>query len=495
MILKEILKGLRIKQIRGETDKKIKGLTDNSKEVKEDYLFVAVKGRFFDGHKFIPEALRKGAKVIVGEEKFSFLPFSVTWVEVEDSRQALSLLCERFYGNPSLFLNVVGITGTNGKTTTSYLISSILEVAGENVGRIGTVGYSWGDRCIPSSYTTPPPPLLEKILGEMKEERVKWVIMEVSSHALHLRRVEGVNFQSAIFTNVTREHLDFHGTFKDYLTSKLRLIDLLTKSKKERKFLVINKDSPYLRDINLPTSFPVYWYGCNSVPLKGYIKEMNWEGMEIEVYAGSKKENFSFPLTGEFNLYNALASISWARGEGIDWGTIRKGLRETSRVPGRMEVMGDREIKVVVDYAHTPDALESLLKTLRKMTPGKVITVFGCGGNRDRGKRPLMGKVASQYSDYIFLTNDNPREEDPLQIIKDIEKGIDGDCRWEVIPDREEAIYRGIMTAEKGDCVTVAGKGHENYQIFGDVVLPFSDREVVKKFLKERKKRRVKICS
>ena len=491
MRLREILKGLKVEKKVGNLDIEIKGISDDSRLVKPGFLFIAIKGYHQDGHKFIMEAIRKGAVALVLEEELNF-PYPC-WIKVENSREFLSFIAHRFYGEPTKEMNITGITGTNGKTTTSYIISELLNLRGGKTGIIGTIKYIWGKREVPSSLTTPFPLTLFEIMSSMRKEGIKNIVMEVSSHSLATGRVEAVNFNSVIFTNLTRDHMDFHKSFKDYFKSKLKLIEILKRSIKENKKVIYNIDDPYFSRITPFEGISFVSFGKSSEAKIRAIKvNSTWKGINFIVTDGEDKESLFVPLVGEFNIYNALAAISFAREEGFEWEEIRKGLLNINKVPGRFEILERGGIKAIVDYAHTPDALKNLLLSVRKLTRGKVITVFGCGGDRDKGKRKIMGEISSLLSDVVFITSDNPRSEDPLKIINEIKKGIKNGEYYK-IPDRGEAIKKAILVADKGDSVVIAGKGHENYQVWKDTVIPFNDAEVVKKELKNRFVEKVKV--
>ncbi|MCD6521989.1 UDP-N-acetylmuramoyl-L-alanyl-D-glutamate--2,6-diaminopimelate ligase [Candidatus Calescamantes bacterium] len=486
MNLRGLIKGLKIKSIRGELDVDIKGVVEDSRLVKPGFLFVCIKGREFNGHKFIFQALEKGARAIAGEEEMPQLP-GITWIRVENTRRFLSFVAHRFFGEPGKSMKIMGITGTNGKTTTSYLIYRIMERAGYGVGRIGSIWYEWKGRRLPASLTTPQSLNLFSLLSEMLQDGVKEVVMEVSSHSLSLHRVDALRFSWAIFTNLTPDHLDFHGDMEEYFRAKLKLLDLL----KEKGKVFVNMDDPKFSRIPLLTRKEVITFGEKTEAHYRIMEwESNWEGVEMLISAKGEKKRIFLPFPGKFNLYNAVAAVAWAREEEISWKVITETLANMEPVPGRFEVLKNGEIRVVVDYAHTPDALNRLLENVRELTPGRVITVFGCGGERDREKRPLMGKVAEVWSDWVIVTSDNPRREDPELIIRDILNGMEGK-NHEVLIDREEAIRKAIGMAEEGDTVVIAGKGHENYQIWGETIIPFEDKLVAENFLKERRKLKV----
>ncbi len=485
MKLKELLKGLKVKKLTGNPAVEIKGISDDSRRIKPGFLFVALRGEKQDGHDFIPEAASRGAVALIVEKEINY-PFPL-WVQVEDARKSLSFLAHRFYGEPTEALKIIGITGTNGKTTISHLVAHLLNLRGEKTGKIGTIYYTWGDRILPASLTTPTPLTLFEIISSMKAEGVRSVVMEVSSHSLVTGRVEAMLFDTAIFTNLTRDHLDFHASMEEYFAAKLKLLHLLKKSKKKNRTVIFNLDDPYFSRISPEEGITFKSFGKKKgADIQVLNFSSQWKGIRFTILEdGHREEELFIPLAGEFNLYNALSAITWARTEGMEWKEIRRGFKSIKSVPGRFEVIEKGGIRVVVDYAHTPDALENILKSVRKLTEGKVITLFGCGGDRDRGKRALMGAISSSLSSMVIITSDNPRSEDPIRIIKDIEKGIEGK-KYLVIPDREEAIYKAVSMAQEGDTVVVAGKGHENYQIWKDVIIPFSDKETAKKALKKR---------
>jgi UDP-N-acetylmuramoyl-L-alanyl-D-glutamate--2,6-diaminopimelate ligase len=379
-------------------------------------------------------------------------------------------------------MKIIGITGTNGKTTVSYLVEAILKSQGLVTGRIGTIDYCWGERVIPSSHTTPPPVFLSELLNTMKTDKVKAVAMEVSSHSLAQKRVDAIQFDSCIFTNIERDHLDYHPTVSDYISSKKKLIDLLYASSKQNKFLVINGDDEILKSFSIP-DLPRIFYGLNKTnDVYASDVEFNWNATKFSLNSPWHKGRIEVPLVGNFNLYNILAAISWAGMDGLNINTVIESLKNIKQVTGRFQVFKKNEITAIVDYAHTPDALEKVIKTIRELTKGRIITIFGCGGDRDKGKRLIMGEISSKESDYTIVTSDNPRSEDPLEIIEDIKKGISGN-NWCIEVDRAKAIEQGINMLNKDDVLLIAGKGHENYQVLKDTVIPFSDIEILKEYL------------
>lgn len=489
MKLSELIKTLDSYHITSFLDFEVQGISCNSKEVQEDFIFVAIKGTNLDGHRFIQEAIDKGARAIIIQYPVSRIqdsgsriqdPEGVSFIIVKDSRKALAKLAAQFYGNPSSKMKVVGITGTNGKTTVSYLIEAILKEAGFLPSVIGTVNYRFKDKIIPSKNTTPGPIELQSMLGEMLKEGIDYAIMEVSSHALDQDRTEGINFHSAIFTNLAGDHLDYHKTLRNYFSAKARLF----KNMNSNSFAVINNDDIYGRRLQNLTSAQIITYGIkneSSIVAKN-IKFDIWH-TEFLLDGINRGTNFRTSLIGRHNVYNILAAVCWAQKEGIDLGLIKSAIEKFHLVPGRLERTDTkRDFQVFVDYAHTEDALKNVIETLRELSGNRVIVVFGCGGQRDKVKRPKMGYTVSELADFAIITNDNPRQEDPDRIIEDIKRGIRKD-NFCVIPERKEAIRKSLSLAKPGDIVLVAGKGHENYQLLKDRILHFDDREVIKKCL------------
>ncbi len=482
MQLNRLLKDIPIEKIVGARDIKIKAISSSSAETKKDYMFVALRGNTHDGHDFVHQVIQKGAIAVVIDTKFNLPINGITYIYVQDTQEALAKIADNFYDNPTNNMEMIGITGTNGKTTVSYIIENILKTHGFKTGRIGTIDYSWGGRVIPSSHTTPPPLFLSEFFSKMQADKVKTVVMEVSSHSLAQKRADAIQFDSCVFTNITRDHLDYHSTGSNYISAKKRLIELLVLSKKDKKFLVMNGDDETLRSFSLP-NLPCIFYGLkNTNDIYASEVKFNWDGITFNLNSPWYKGKVEVPLVGNFNLYNILASISWAGMDGFNIDKIIESISNTGQVIGRFQVFKKNGITAIVDYAHTPDALEKVISTTRELTKGKLITLFGCGGERDRGKRPIMGKISSEMSDYTIVTSDNPRSEEPLMIIEDIKKGLIGN-NWCVEHDREKAIMQGIKMLRTGDVLLIAGKGHENYQILKDTVIPFSDIEILKGIL------------
>lgn len=453
----------------------VKGITHNSKEVYEGYIFVAIKGTNTDGHQFVEEALRRGAIRVYVEEDVGIEDPRI--VKVSDTRKLLGELCHEFYGRPSEKLQVIGVTGTNGKTTTTHILESVFSTAGIKVGLIGTIYYRLGDKVYRyEGRTTPDPVEWHSTLKAMLEDGAQVVCAEISSHALHQKRVWGTRFFTTIFTNLSQDHLDYHGDMENYFSAKLLLF-----TQYPQEFSVINADDPYGKRIVSVVGKRARTYGKEG-DLRITNFETSLEGSRLEVEYEGKRYRFFSHLRGEFQAYNLSAAILTAFLRGIDPQVVEEGVKDV-RVPGRFETYRKDGKTVIVDYAHTPDALEKLLRTARGITRGRLLVVFGAGGNRDRTKRPLMGEVAQNWADVIVLTSDNPRWEDPISIIEDIMEGISQKGKVLVEPDREKAIRLAVEMAKEGDVVVIAGKGHEDYQEIKGVRYPFSDSAVVREIL------------
>lgn len=468
-------------QVVGDRDVEITGVEIDSRVVTPGALFVALHGEHVDGHAYIDAAIAKGAKVVLADAARRFQPEAhVTAVFVPDTRRALSMIAAAFYDQPSHALDVIGVTGTNGKTTTTHMISAILNEAKQSCGVIGTVGATFANKDWTLANTTPQPPELQSLLAQMREAGAKAVAMEVSSHALALERVEDVRFKIGVLTNVTRDHLDFHQTLEAYAAAKRRLFNMAETA-------VINVDDEHGQrwapDIRRKVATLTY-----SLRVKADVVATNIEVRPEGSQFDFNGRTWSVPLPGKFNVSNALAALCVARLRGIDDDVAHVALSKMAGVPGRMQYVGDGIVNAVVDYAHTPDALEQALWALREATNG-VALVFGCGGDRDRGKRAEMGRIAAQHARRIYVTNDNPRTEDPMRIIADIEEGI-GSHEHVVEPDRKRAIEMAINDVAPGQIVLIAGKGHENYQILGTERFDFDDAEVARSAIRARRLRK-----
>jgi UDP-N-acetylmuramoyl-L-alanyl-D-glutamate--2,6-diaminopimelate ligase len=453
--------------------------------VQRNTLFVALRGEKADGHAFIDQAIEKGATVIVAEREAQQTP--ATWIQVENTRSALADLASTFYERPTRRLKMAAVTGTNGKTTTTFLIKHVCEKAGMRCGLIGTVRYEIADRVLPAVRTTPEALEVQELLAQMVDAGCKAAAMEVSSHALAQERTRGLEWDVAVFTNLTQDHLDFHGTMENYFESKLKLFtDLAKQQTKKKAVAIVNIDDRYGKRLieRLEKDFPVITYGMGvSADFRASNYRPEFAGTSYQLDARGKSYLVRVPLIGRFNVANSLAAIAAANAMGISVRDAILSLAKSPQVPGRLEaVPAKRQFQVFVDYAHTPDALLNVLKTLRELSPRKLIVVFGCGGDRDRQKRPLMARAADENADFSIITSDNPRKEDPDAIIAEVEKGFRSD-RYEKITDRTKAITRAISLAQPRDIVLIAGKGHETYQEFADHTIPFDDIQVARRAL------------
>lgn len=480
--LTEIISGIEIQASLGDCQVIIRGMSMDSRHVQAGDLFVCVPGFQVDGHDFAAKAVASGAVALVVER---FLPLEVPQVKVSNVRQVMGKLAAVVYGYPSEHLELVGVTGTNGKTTITYLIEKIGIKQGKKVGLIGTLGARIDGRDIPGDRTTPEAIEVQKLLGEMVGEGVSLAAMEVSSHALDLGRVAGCEFDAGIFTNLTQDHLDYHKTMEDYLSAKSLLFSSLKGNKSLKKISILNGDDPVFLKLSQASAASVVSYGIhNSVDYRAENVEVTPEGVRFQVRFSGGVQDIWYATPGFFSVYNALAAFAWGVERGYFPATVAEALAEIQGVPGRFEsVRQGQPFQVIVDYAHTPDGLENVVRTARDFTKGRLLTVFGCGGDRDRTKRPIMGKVAAQGSDFLFVTSDNPRTEDPDQIIQEILTGVEG-VDYISLRDRREAIWRACHLAKPGDTILIAGKGHETYQIFGTEVHPFDDREVAREALR-----------
>lgn len=482
MLLRELLGVVDVRAAGGNHDVRLKGITYDSRKVCPGFLFVSIKGFKSDGHDYVGQAIKRGAIAVVMEREVEFPP-DIAWAVVQDTRHALALLSARFFGDPSKQLKMIGVTGTNGKTTTTSLISSILSSSGDKVGLIGTVHNRIGAQVIPVSHTTPESTDLQELLRKMIVEGVGACVMEVSSHALALNRVDGCEFDMAVFTNLTQDHLDFHQNMEDYLEAKLKLFRNLNLPgvKGAMKCAVINADDPAAERFVQAAAGLIYTFGVkNTADVYATEIDVNTRGVSFNIDGKLGRCQLNLHLTGLFNVYNVLGAFTAAAALGVPHEIIKDALENVQGVPGRFEqVDTGQDFTVIVDYAHTPDGLENILKTARQLTQGRLITVYGCGGDRDRGKRPVMGSIAAKYSDFQIITSDNPRTENPAKIIQDIIEGVRPLVQKEnylVEQDRRKAIGLAISMARKDDVVIIAGKGHEDYQIIGADKFPFDDR-------------------
>ena len=487
-----LLDALSDKRVVGTVPATVHGLTADSRKVERGDCFVAVPGFKQDARRFIPDAVARGAGLVVTEGEV--VPgIAVAQVLVPATRPALAQLAAAYYGHPSRALTVVGITGTNGKTTTSYLVDALLRDVGPT-GILGTIQYVIGDEVRPAGQTTPESLDIAAMLATMRDRGVKGVAMEVSSHALALSRVDGLAFDVAVFTNLTQDHLDFHGTLDEYGRAKRRLFELLATSPKRRRTAVVNGDDAWGARMVAGLDLDVLSFGLGA----GHrVRALRWtsslDGIRMRVETPRGSVDVASPLIGEHNVMNLLGAVGVGIGLGLEPAAIARALAGVSAVPGRFEqVRAGQPFLVVVDYAHTPDALERVLTTARKIAPGRLGVVFGCGGDRDRTKRPIMGEIAGRLADRVWITSDNPRSENPDAIIEEIAFGVRRVCaapdRYAMVAERRAAIFAALSWAATGDAIVIAGKGHETYQIVGTDILPFDDRAVARDILAERRR-------
>ena len=468
-------------KIIGDGEILITEIEHDSRKITAGNLFVCMEGAHFDGHNFINSAAESGAVAILTTHEDIKLPENISALVVPDMQKSLAVIVPYFYDFPAKKMRVIGITGTNGKTTTSYLIRSILMQAGFKVGLIGTIQMMIGEEIFPVHNTTPNVMDLQKTFAEMYAKNVDYVVMEVSSHAIAENRIAGIDFNAAVFTNLTQDHLDYHKTMENYRDTKAKLFAMA------KDFVVVNVDDA-AGEVMLENA------NCKKIT---YSIENNsdFRAENVDVHAGGTSFkvgdlNLNLHLTGKFNVYNALSAVATAAGENISSDTIKAALEAFKSVSGRFErVYADVPFTVIVDYAHTPDGVKNVIETARQIVKNKIITVFGCGGDRDNTKRPIMGKLAAELSDIVIATSDNPRSENPETILREIEVGIKekiGDKIYECIPDRRAAIFRAVEIAQAGDIVLILGKGHENYQILKDKTIHFDDKEVALQAIKEK---------
>lgn len=490
MKLKDLLTGVTICDFSGNGEEEIRGLSYSSKKIQAGFLFAALKGEKTDGFRFIQEALHKGAVAFLSE-KSKPQNFDKNWIHAPDAREALALCAANFYSHPSQKMKVVGITGTKGKTTLTYLLEEILKKAQFRPGVIGTISYRGPNIELSAERTTPEAPDIQKMLSDMVANSTTHCLIEVSSHALELKRVMGIGFDVSVFTNLSGDHLDFHHSMEEYFEAKKKLFFLNTK----KRIAVVNTDDPWGKKLIADIPMGVITYGLDPTAIicaENY--NLSEEGIQLWVKYPEGTLALASPLLGKPNLYNILASVAVALTLNISPSAIKEGIVSLQGVPGRFEkIKNSFGFHIFVDYAHTDDALRNLLITVREQKPRRILLVFGAGGDRDRAKRERMGKVAGALADWAILTSDNPRSEDPMAIISEIEKGIKetGEKKYEIQPDRRKAIERALTLCEKGDYILVAGKGHEDYQIIGDKIIPFDDAEVIREILQDMEANKV----
>jgi UDP-N-acetylmuramoyl-L-alanyl-D-glutamate--2,6-diaminopimelate ligase len=485
MNLQTLLSCIDTMDIDGKTDVEIKGIAYDSRAVKPGWLFVAVSGGTVDGTGFITEAVSKGAVAVVSENNLR-LGAGVVHAQVRSARQALAEIANTYFGNCSSGMRVIGITGTNGKTTTAFMTRDILRDGGFMPGLLGTVSYELGGRSIPATRTTPEAPDIHALFRQMKESGCDSAVMEVSSHAIALQRVHGIEFSTTVFTNLTQDHLDFHKDMDTYFNVKAQLFQSM--ERRDGRSAVINIDDPWGRKLveECGVVADVVTYGFTGAAMV-HAKDarIDAHGTTFEVSTPWGDAHVGMKLLGRFNIHNALAALAVGGLAGIDLKRMVRALGNIHSIPGRLELVPNRkEKKVFVDYAHTDDALRNVLSTLREICKGRLIVVFGCGGDRDQGKREKMGHVAAALADYSFVTSDNPRNEDPGTIASAVAAGFDNREQFEVLLDRRAAIEKGIRAIGRKDILLIAGKGHEAYQETKGAVVPFDDRETVKEILR-----------
>ena len=472
-------------------DAEITSIERDSRRVREGALFVCISGAHVDAHSFIPNAARAGARAILTERETVDVPDGITVLHVADLQEALDVIVPYFYDYPARAMRVIGITGTNGKTTTSYLVRAILRHAGKRVGLIGTIQVMMEDEVFPTANTTPDVIVMQQLLSEMRARGMDAVVMEVSSHALDQGRVAGIEFDTAVFTNLTQDHLDYHKTMENYARAKARLFEYVSaQGSKAGKTAVLNADDEASETMRAHTHCPVISYGVeHDADLMAKGVHLAQDGMELTLMCdGAQLAHLHIGLTGLFNVSNVLAATGAALAEHVSAADIAEALTVFAGVPGRFELVREGQpFSVIVDYAHTPDGMENVLRTARAVTAGRIIAVFGCGGDRDRTKRPIMGRMAAELADIAILTSDNPRTEDPAAILDEVETGVlpvIGAKPYEKLVDRRTAIFHAVGTARAGDTVVILGKGHENYQILKDKTIHFDDRETAREAIR-----------
>ncbi len=472
MLLKELMPNVTAKL--GDID--IKGVTNDSRKVKSGWAFVCVNGALADGHDFAQSALLNGAAVVVAERDVG----APNQIIVDDTHKIYAVMCANWFGNPAESLKIIGVTGTNGKTSVTYMIKSILEYNGENVGLIGTIQNMIGDEVLESKNTTPGVYELQELFAKMKSAGCRYVIMEVSSHALDQRRVEGIKFSVGIFTNLTQDHLDYHITMENYMLAKRKLFE-------NSKISIVNFDDEYCEKIMSGLNAETVTYSATSDDATYTAKNINYrtDGVDYEFVGYGTISRIKLSTGGRFSVYNSMCAVIAAIKLGFSTASAATALSQISGVKGRAEVVPTgRDFTVIIDYAHTPDGLKNILKTFSECKKNRLVVLFGCGGDRDRTKRPIMGNIATEYADFSIITSDNPRTENPTKIIDDILTGItDKKASYKVIENRREAIEYAIKNAQKDDVLVLAGKGHETYQILGRDTVHFDEREVIAEVL------------
>ena len=492
MLLRQLISKLQNVTISGSVDIDVCALTADSRTVSKGSLYAAIRGTSINGHDFISDAISAGGLVILAEIAPPLdLPAEISWLQVSDSRDALAQIAVTFYDDPAAELKMAGVTGTNGKTTIAFLVHHIMKMEWHRAGLLSTIHIDDGETVTAAKHTTPGSIELNKILNTFRDNACRGAIMEVSSHGIHQKRVSHLAFDAAIFTNLTQDHLDYHGTLEKYMDAKASWFrDLANNPNGKKPTAVINIDDARGNDLakKLDSKMSVIRYGFSvNADFRANNFQQGRDGMTFELTVKARSYLVRAPLIGRFNAYNLLAAIAGASACGIKPRQAIAALADTPQVPGRMENVGNSGgATVFVDYAHTPDALENACRTLKELNPRRLITVFGCGGDRDKGKRPLMAAAAARFSDCIVITSDNPRSENPAEIICEIEKGLPKKCNYISVIDRAEAIEAAVQNALSGDIILIAGKGHETYQQFADQTIDFDDRKKADFALRKR---------
>ncbi|MEW5806445.1 MAG: UDP-N-acetylmuramoyl-L-alanyl-D-glutamate--2,6-diaminopimelate ligase [Acidobacteriota bacterium] len=486
--LQQLIKGIGVQNVRGDLSIEIRGISYDSRNIGAGFLFVALKGFKLDGAYFVNEAIAAGAAAVLSWRDIHLLPDNIPLVVVRDEREALAVTSRNFYEKPDEKIRVIGVTGTNGKTTICYFLESILFASGNSSGVLGTVTRRMGDEIAPSERTTPESSDIFAFMSRLHEKGFGYCVMEVSSHAIALKRVHGMKFRQLIFTNLTQDHLDFHGTLEDYFRTK----SLAFQELPDGSDSIVNIDSEWGKSMISISKGRISTYGLSDdSDFRIRVEGMSFTGSRFAVRFQGKEHQLFSPIIGIPNIYNATAAFAAALLLGLEPEAIREGIVKCRHIPGRFEKIEEgQDFTLLIDYAHTDDALENLLISLREIMEARLITVFGCGGDRDRLKRPKMGAVAARLSDFVIITSDNPRSEDPEAIISEIETGIatvgGSSSKYITITDRAEAIEEAIMMAQKGDIVVIAGKGHEKYQQIGDTLIPFEDKKVAAQLIRKK---------
>lgn len=483
MKLKRILEGINFKLIKGNLDIEINDIKYDSREIQKDDLFIAISGFKVDGHDFIEAAVKNGASAVIIERELDFYYPDAAYIKVENSRREMASAANNFFDKPLRYIDLIGVTGTNGKTTTAFLIYNILKKSGVKTALFGTIKNVIAGQELSAKRTTPESLDLFRYFAEMVKKDVKYAVLEVSSHALDLYRVEQMNFTLAVFTNLSPEHLDYHKTMENYKKAKSKLFTQVRRD----GFTVLNLDDKNFNFMLKKSRANNYTYSLNNENADLYIENYKLRKNGIKYKSkGLFEESFELKLGGLFNIYNSLAAVLSSYLLGIKKSSAAESLKSIEGVPGRFELIDEgQDFQLIVDYAHTPDGMKNVLEAVENIKNERLILVFGCGGDRDRSKRPLMAELAEKYADYILVTNDNPRSEEPERIFSEIKKGFNSDFNnYKIIPDRKEAIKQAIKMAEKNDIVLLLGRGHEKYQIIKDQKIELDDRVVAGQFIK-----------